>query len=44
MISIKGRIQIFPDEFIDLDILEEIKKEKAIIPFSKSDELVISWQ
>ena len=44
MISIKGRIQIFPDEFIDLDILEEINKEKAIIPFSKSDELVISWQ
>ena len=44
MISIKGRIQIFPDEFIDLDILEEIKKEKVIIPFSKSDELVISWQ
>ena len=43
MISIKGRIQIFPDEFIDLDILEEIKKEEVTIPFSKSDEIVISW-
>ena len=44
MISIKGRIQIFPDEYIDLDILEEIKKKEVTIPFSKSDELVISWQ
>ena len=44
IISITGRIQIFPNEFIDLDILEEIEKEKVIIPFSKSDELVISWQ
>ena len=44
MISIKGKIQIFPDEYIDLDILEEIKKKEVTIPFSKSDELVISWQ
>ena len=44
MISIMGRIQIFSDEYIDLDILEEIKKKEVTIPFSKSDELVISWQ
>ena len=43
-ISIVGKIQLFPGEFLDLNILEPIASSKVILPFSNSDQLIISWE
>ena len=43
-IIIKGAIQIFPDEFIDLDIDEPLAKASVSITFSSADKLIISWR
>ena len=43
-ISIVGKIQLFPGEFLDLNILEPITSSKVILPFSNSDQLIISWE
>ena len=43
-IIIKGAIQIFPDEYIDLDIDEPLAKASVSITFASADKLIISWR
>ena len=43
-IIITGAIQIFPDEYIDLDIDEPLAKGSVSITFASADKLIISWR
>ena len=43
-IIITGAIQIFPDEYIDLDIDEPLAKGSVSIAFASADKLIISWR
>ena len=43
-IIITGAIQIFPDEYIDLNIDEPLAKGSVSITFASADKLIISWR